>query len=53
MELEELLTQRNFEVYCSHQYLSIDLKKVCHTHFNAHKLPKPVTPTIFMLDKNI
>jgi len=38
------------EMYCSHQYLSINLKKVCHAHFNAHKPPKPVTPTIFMLD---
>jgi len=33
------------EMYCSHQYLSIDPKKVLH----AHKPPKPVTPTIFML----
>jgi len=24
-------------MYCSHQYLSIDQKKVCHAHFNAHK----------------
>jgi len=39
------------EMYCSHQYLSIDPKKVSHAHFNAHKPPKPVTPTIFMLDK--
>jgi len=39
------------EMYCSQQYLSIDPKKVCHAYFNAHKPPKPVTPTIFMLDK--
>jgi len=26
-------------------------KKVCHAHSNAHKPPKPVTPTVFMLDK--
>jgi len=38
-------------MYCSHQYLSIDSIKVCHAYFNAHKPPKPVTPTIFMLDK--
>jgi len=25
---------------CSHQYLSIDPKKVCHAHFNAQKLKK-------------
>jgi len=35
---------------CSHQYLSID-EKGCHAPFNAHKPPKPVTPTIFVLDK--
>jgi len=34
------------EMYCSHQYLSID-----HAHLNAHKPRKPVTPTILMLDK--
>jgi len=38
-------------MYCSHQYLSIDPKKVGQAPFNAHKQPKPVTPTIFMLDK--
>jgi len=39
------------EIYCSRQYLSIDPKKVCHAHSNAHKTPKPVAPTIFMLNK--
>jgi len=39
------------EMYCSHQYLSIDPKKVCHAQSNAHKPPKPVAPTIFMLEK--
>jgi len=34
------------EMYCFHQYLSIG-----HAHSNAHKPPKPVTPTVFMLDK--
>jgi len=24
-------------MYCFHQYLSIDPKKVCHPHFNVHK----------------
>jgi len=24
------------EVYCSLQYLSIDLKKICHAHSNVH-----------------
>jgi len=38
-------------MYCSHQYLSVNNKKVCHAHSNAHKPPKPVAPTIFMLDK--
>jgi len=38
--------------FCSHQNLSIYPKKVCHAHFNDHKPPKPVTPTIFMLDKS-
>jgi len=27
-------------MFCSHKYLSIDLKKVCHAHFNAQKLQK-------------
>jgi len=30
------------EMYCSHQYLSINPKKVCHAHLNAHKLKKIV-----------
>jgi len=25
----------------------------CHAHINAHKPPKPVTPTFFMPDKNL
>jgi len=36
-------------MYCSHQYLSNGPKKVWHAHFNAHKLPKTVSPTVFML----
>jgi len=29
------------KIYCSHQYLSIDpKKKVCNSHFKAHKLKK-------------
>jgi len=28
-------------------------KKVCRPHSNAHKPPKPVAPTIFMLEKNV
>jgi len=65
VQIPELLTQGNCrshsleakikiltEMY-SHQYLSIDTKKVCHAHFNALKPPKPVTPTIFMLDKKL
>jgi len=39
------------EIYFSLQYLSIDPKKVCHAHFNAHKPPNSVTLTIFMLAK--
>jgi len=39
-------------MYGSHQYQSIDPKKVSHAHFNAHKPPKLVAPTIFMLDTN-
>jgi len=27
-------------MYCSHQYLSINPKKVFHAHFNTHKPPK-------------
>jgi len=39
-------------------YCSIELpipieKKVCHAHSNGHKPPKPVAPTIIMLDKNV
>jgi len=30
---------------------SIDPKKVCYAHFNAYKPSRPVTPTIFMLNK--
>jgi len=37
-------------MYCSHQYLSIDTKKVCHAHLNAHKPRKPVTLTICMTE---
>jgi len=29
-------------MYCSHEYLSIDPKKVWHAHFNAHNLQKIV-----------
>jgi len=29
----------------------MDPKKVCYAHFTTHKPPKPVTLTIFMLDK--
>jgi len=29
-------------MYCSHQYLSIEPKKVCDANFNAHKLEKIV-----------
>jgi len=34
----KILTQ----IYCFYQYISIDPKKVCHAHFNAHKLQKTV-----------
>jgi len=27
-------------------------KNVCHAHSNAHKPPKPLAPTIFMLENN-
>jgi len=30
--------------------LSIDPKKILHAHSNAHRTPKPVAVTIFMLD---
>jgi len=33
------------EMYCSHQYLSIGKKKVCHAHSNAHK-KKFAMPTL-------
>jgi len=39
VQIPELLTQRKF------------VSAMCHAHFNAHKPPKPVSPTIFMLDK--
>jgi len=31
------------EIYCSRQCISINSKKVCHAHFNAHKLQKIVS----------
>jgi len=33
-------------MYCSHQYLSIEPKKVCHAHFNAYKLQKIVNMNV-------
>jgi len=39
VQIPELLTQRKF------------VSAEFHAHFNAHKPRKPVTPTIFMLDK--
>jgi len=40
-------------MYWYRQYLSIDPKKDCHDHSNAHKPTKPVAPTIFMLYKKL
>jgi len=39
VQITDLLTQRKF------------VSAECHAHSNAHKPPKPVTPTVFMLDK--
>jgi len=39
MQIPELLTQRKF------------VSAMCHAHFNAHKPPDPVAPTIFMIEK--
>jgi len=39
MQIPELLPKRKF------------VSAGCHADFNAHKPPKPVTPTIFMLKK--
>jgi len=33
-------------MYCSHQYLSINPKNVCHAHFNAHNLQKIVNMNV-------
>jgi len=35
-------------MFCTYR---LTQKKIRHAHFNAHKPNKPVTPTIFMLDK--
>jgi len=35
-------------MYCPHQYLSIDPNKVCHAHFNAHKLQKIVNMNAYI-----
>jgi len=40
MQIPELLTQRKF------------VSAECHAHSNDHKSPKPVAPTIFMLEIN-
>jgi len=37
-------------MYYSCQYLLIDPKKVCHVHFNAHKLPKIVSMNADILE---
>jgi len=34
------------KMYCYLQYLSINPKKVCHAHFNAHKLKKIVSMNV-------
>jgi len=41
VQIPELLTQRKF------------VSAECHAHFNAYKPPKPVTPTILILDKKL
>jgi len=41
VQIPELLTQRKF------------VSAECHTHSNAHKPPKLVAPTIFMLEKKV
>jgi len=60
VQIPELLTQRKFvsampllrfgvqipELLTQRKFVSVE----CHDHFNAHKPPKPVTPTVFMLD---
>jgi len=39
------------EMYCSHQYLSIDPKKVCQAHFNAHKPPTNLKKSLIWTSK--
>jgi len=41
MHIPGLITQRKF------------VSAMCHAHSDAHTPPKPVAPTIFMLEKNV
>jgi len=54
VQIPELLTQRKFvsvfgvqipELLTQRKFVSM-----CHAHFNAHKPPKAVAPTVFMLE---